>query len=194
MPEFVDDKVYTTLIKKIDKTLREVRNDPQHELRLKFRQSLDEFIIKLKTSPEYATKAEQIKEELLENPMVRQYVGRVWDDVKGMILQDVAQPDSAIARHIDEGMQSVGTKLLDDEKLREQLNTTIQTTLTNLISERKHEVATLIADTVKRWDADTIADKFETQVGKDLQFIRINGTLVGGLVGLVIYTLSYLLS
>lgn len=192
VPEFVDNKVYEKIITKAEQTLMEVNANPQHELRRKFHIATQEFIEKLRTSPEYKERGEQLKEELLNHPIVRQYFSRVWTDIKNRILEDVNNPDSAIRAQIQKTVAGFGRALANDEAMRDKINTWIREAALTAVSSRRAEIAALISDTVRRWDADTVTRKMELQVGKDLQYIRINGTVVGGLVGLLIHLLSQL--
>jgi uncharacterized membrane-anchored protein YjiN (DUF445 family) len=192
VPEFVDNKVYEKIITKAEQTLMEVNADPQHELRRKFHRATQDFIEKLRTSSEYKERGEQLKEDLLNHPIVRQYFDRVWTDVKNRILDDVNDPNSSIRAQIQKTVAGFGRGLANDEAMRDKINMWIRESALTVISSRRAEIAALISDTVRRWDANTVTRKMELQVGKDLQYIRINGTVVGGLVGLLIHILSQL--
>ncbi len=193
VPGFVDEKLYAKIIAKADETLRDMNKNPDHELRRKFHQATQEFIQNLRTSPEYREKAEALKEEFLQHPTVQQYFSSLWTDVKFRLLADIEKPDSSVRVQIQNGIAKFGEGLLNDEKMRTRMNEWMNNAIISIVESRKNELASLIADTVKRWDGDTMSDRIELQVGRDLQFIRINGTLVGGLVGLVIYCLSLFL-
>jgi uncharacterized membrane-anchored protein YjiN (DUF445 family) len=192
VPSFVDDKIYEKIISRAEETLRAMNADPHHELRRQFHRAMQDFIQNLRTSPEYRAKAESLRDELLGHPVVRQYFSSLWSDVKAMIIDDVEQPDSAIRRQLERSIVTFGEKMLNDNELRNRLNTWIQTLVQTIIAARRNEIASLIADTVKNWDGDTMSERIELYVGKDLQYIRINGTVVGGLVGLCIYAISQL--
>lgn len=192
VPEFVDNKVYEKIITKAEQTLMEVNADPHHELRRKFHVATQEFIEKLRTSPEYKERGEQLKEELLNHPIVRQYFDRVWTDIKNRIIDDVNDPNSSIRAQIQKTVAGFGRGLANDEAMRDKINMWIREAALTVISSRRAEIAAIISDTVRRWDANTVTRKMELQVGKDLQYIRINGTVVGGLVGLLIHLLSQL--
>lgn len=193
VPKFVDDKIHERIITKAEQTLRDVNADYNHELRQRFNTAMQTFITNLRTSEEYKQKVEKMKEDLLENPVVRQYFSSLWTDVKNRIITDIERPESKIRSQITESLQSVSTALLEDESVRRRINAWLQETLVALVIARKSEITSIISDTVKKWDADTMSDRVELYIGRDLQFIRINGTLVGGTVGVVIYAISLLM-
>lgn len=193
IPQFVDNKLYEKIITKAEETLREVNFDPHHELRRKFTLATQDFVQKLKNSPEYHAKGEEIKEEILSSPIVQQYFGSIWTDIKQKIIADANSPDSALRKHIENALLGFGESLKNDSAIRQKINDWVQSAAVHLISERRGEVGNLIAETVRKWDSATMTRKIELQTGRDLQFIRINGTIVGGLVGLVIYVISRLL-
>lgn len=190
VPGFVDNKVYEKIINRAETVLTELNTDPHHALRRKFHRTTQEFIDKLKTSDEYKARGEQVKEELLNHPIVRQYFSRVWTDVKAKIIDDAAISDSPFRAQIRKAAIGIGEGLANDPAMQEKLNTWVQQAALSAISSRRVEIASLISDTVRRWDASTVTRKIELQVGRDLQYIRINGTVVGGLVGVLIYIVS----
>jgi uncharacterized membrane-anchored protein YjiN (DUF445 family) len=112
--------------------------------------------------------------------------------VKYRIITDAERPDSNIRTQIFASLQSLSNALLNDESVRNRSNSWLQNVLLNIIISRKSEITAIISDTVKKWDADTMSDRVELYIGRDLQFIRINGTIVGGTVGLLIYLITLL--
>lgn len=192
VPKFVDNRIYDIIITKAEQTLREVNLDNDHELRQKFNIATQDFILNLRHSDDYKQKVESLKEDLLENPVVRQYFSSLWADVKYRIIADAERPDSNIRQQINTSLQSLSNALLNDETVRHRINAWLQQVLLSIIINRKSEITAIISDTVKKWDADTMSDRVELYIGRDLQFIRINGTLVGGMVGLVIYLIVML--
>jgi uncharacterized membrane-anchored protein YjiN (DUF445 family) len=189
----VDEKIYEKIITKAEQTLREVNMNNEHELRQKFNAAMQTFIYNLRTSEEYKQKVEALKEDLLENPLVRQYFSSLWADVKNRIISDIERPESKIRAQIHDSLQSLSNALLEDESVRKRINAWLQETLLAMVIARKSEITSIISETVKKWDADTMSDRVELYIGRDLQFIRINGTLVGGTVGVIIYTIALLL-
>jgi uncharacterized membrane-anchored protein YjiN (DUF445 family) len=132
--------------------------------------------------------------QLLENQELQAYLGVVWHEVRDRILADAALPDSAIRTEIQASIGNLGQALLRDRPMLDKLNVWIRREIVAQVTTHGHHVAKLISDTVRSWDPQTITQKAEAAIGRDLQFIRINGTLIGGLVGLLIYTVSnYLL-
>ncbi|MCU0427058.1 MAG: DUF445 domain-containing protein [Candidatus Kapabacteria bacterium] len=192
VPKFVDNRIYDTIISKAEQTLREVNLDNDHELRQKFNVAVQNFIQNLRHSDDYRQKIEVMKEDLLANPLVRQYFSSLWADVKYRIVTDAERPDSNIRQQIYESLQSLSASLLNDEQVRNRINTWLRDILLSIIINRKSEITAIISDTVKKWDADTMSDRVELYIGRDLQFIRINGTIVGGMVGLLIYCVVWL--
>lgn len=192
VPKFVDNRIYDIIITKAEQTLREVNLDTDHELRQKFNIATQDFILNLRHSDDYKQKVESLKEDLLENPVVRQYFSSLWGDVKYRIIADAERPDSNIRTQINTSLLSLSNALLTDETVRNRINTWLQQVLLSIIINRKSEITAIISDTVKKWDADTMSDRVELYIGRDLQFIRINGTLVGGTVGVVIYLIVML--
>lgn len=192
VPKFVDNRIYDIIITKAEQTLREVNLDNDHELRQKFNIATQDFILNLRHSDEYKQKVESLKEDLLENPVVRQYFSSLWGDVKHRIIADAERPDSNIRTQINTSLLSLSNALLNDEDVRNRINTWLQQVLLSIIINRKSEITAIISDTVKKWDADTMSNRVELYIGRDLQFIRINGTLVGGTVGLVIHIIALL--
>lgn len=192
VPKFVDNRIYDIIITKAEQTLREVNLDNDHELRQKFNIATQDFILNLRHSDDYKQKVESLKEDLLENPVVRQYFSSLWADVKHRIIADAERPDSNIRTQINTSLLSLSNALLTDETVRNRINTWLQQVLLSIIINRKSEITAIISDTVKKWDADTMSDRVELYIGRDLQFIRINGTLVGGTVGLVIHVIALL--
>jgi uncharacterized membrane-anchored protein YjiN (DUF445 family) len=189
IPEAVDDKIHKKIVTGVDRTLQEVRADPGHPLRQRFDAALDEFIRKLNDSPELQARAETLKRELLDDAAVRKFSTAIWEEAKRALFRYADRPDSFSPGAIERGLVAFGETAKSDPQLVEKLNGYVAD-----IAERyQGEVAALIAQTVAGWDPDATSQRIELAIGKDLQFIRINGTLVGGLAGLVIYYIAKLL-
>jgi len=189
LPKVIDEKLYHRLLDAVQSTLDEMREEDS-EWRMRFQYMTDDFINKLKTSPEYEEKLDAMLGEVLGHPLARNYMVHIWHDIKARLEADIASPDSHLAAKLDQGFRSVGNELLGDERVQRKLNQWIRIFATETIVARREMIADLVARVIRRWDAETMSRKLELHVGKDLQYIRINGTLVGGFVGLVLHTIS----
>ena len=192
VPSFVDglvgDKIYTELYK----FARAVQSDPNHELRQQLDGYLKELAQELQHDPAMIARAESIKAQVLGDPQVRDLAGRTWETVKTALFTAVEDPNSELRLKFTAAVQDFGTRLMDDPELAAKANAWVSDAASYLVRTYRHEIASIITDTVERWDAAETSEKIELQVGKDLQFIRINGTVVGALAGLAIFTIATL--
>jgi len=186
----VDEVLYTRIIDALERFLEELRDTPTHEMRRRIDDRLRRLIEDLKHSPELRTQGESLVRQLLENRELQLYLGIVWHEVRDRILADAALPASAIRAQLQASIGNLGLALLGDEAMQEKLNVWVRREIVEQVEAHGHHVAALIAETVRKWDAETITQKAEAEIGKDLQYIRINGTLIGGLVGIVLHMFS----
>jgi uncharacterized membrane-anchored protein YjiN (DUF445 family) len=189
LPKAVDDRFFSRLLEAIQSTLAEMREEDS-EWRMRFQIATEEWIERLRTVPEYEDKIKSVAGNILEHPVVRNYSNMLWQDVKAWLAADARSEDSHMVAKIDQALRAFSDALLLDTTVREKLNQWICTLSTNAIVERREIIADLVARVIRKWDAETVTRKLELHVGKDLQYIRINGTLVGGLVGLILHTFS----
>lgn len=189
----VDDAISDRLIRAAEEALADIGNDPQHAWRQRFTELVREYIDGLRHDPAYHAQAERIKNELLDHPVLARYVGGIWDETRERIRRDVESPDSRIRANLQLALVHLGEGLMQDPAVRVALNDWLRKALADLVDGRRHDVAELIAETVRRWDARTLSDRIEHAIGRDLQYIRVNGTLIGGLVGVAIHAVSSLL-
>lgn len=187
VPTPVDDKIYRKIVEGVEHTLHEISTQPEHPLRARYSEAFDEFIAKLEHSPEMRDKGEAWKEELLQHPAVRGYADSLWSDMKQALLRYSEDPESQLRRQIEAAVVNFGGTLRQDAELRAKLDGWVEGAVLYVVEQYRHEVGDLIATTVQAWDAHETSRKIELQIGKDLQFIRINGTLVGALVGLLLH-------
>lgn len=192
VPSAVDDKIFKRVLNAIQKLLTELSADPQHPLRLRFDTSVAQFIDRLNTSPEFAAKVEVWKEEFLDNEAARRFSASLWQDGKEALARFAESPDSAAPNAIETALTAFGQKALEDPELLAKLDAFAVDIAVYLVSRYQDEVAQLIETTVAAWDPDITSQRVELAIGRDLQFIRINGTIVGGLAGMVIYLISQL--
>jgi uncharacterized membrane-anchored protein YjiN (DUF445 family) len=190
VPQAVDEQIYRRIAGGIEKTLEEVASDPAHPMRERFNEAVAEFVERLQRSPEMIARGETLKEELLAHPSVREYSAGLWADIKGSLLRNSADPDSSFRRRVGHAATRFGASLHEDEELLAKVNGWVEQAVLYLVGQYRHEAAALIESTVAAWDPQDTTRKIELQIGRDLQFIRINGTLVGGLVGLLIYVVA----
>jgi uncharacterized membrane-anchored protein YjiN (DUF445 family) len=192
-PRFVDgllaDKVYAEVLN----FAWAVKTDPEHPMREALDTFLLEFSKDLQSDPETMERAEVFKHQVLEHPEVRNLIGSAWGTAKRMLLDAAEDPSSELRRRVTTGLMGLGKRLVEDDAMREKVDSWVQSAAGYVVSNYRDEITTLITDTVARWDAHETSRKIELQVGRDLQFIRINGTVVGALAGLVIYGITQLL-
>ena len=168
-----------------------MRYDHDHPFRHRFDELVSTSVEKLKSSPDVIAKGESLKEEFLDSSAIPAFSQKLWADLKDTLLPAPGER-SDLTLPIERAIMRFGESLLADEALMAKINGWLEGAVIHAAEEYRHEVATLIESTVARWDPEDTSRKIELQVGRDLQFIRINGTLVGGLVGLVIHTISVL--
>lgn len=193
VPRIVDQKIYERLLEGARRTLIDLRDNPDHPLYAQFTQSLDRWIVNLQYDPEVRARGEAIKADLLAHPMLRDVAGSVWQDLKAALLTQSAVPDSPLRQSIERGLFHLGETLEHDPEWRAKVDGWAEGLARYIVRRHGRSAGEFVTQTVRAWDATETSRKIELQIGRDLQFIRINGTIVGGLVGLVIYTLSLLL-
>jgi uncharacterized membrane-anchored protein YjiN (DUF445 family) len=191
-PRFVDDLIADRVFLEVQNFAWAVKTDPEHPLRKAIDKFLVEFANDLQTDPVTIERAERIKFQIVNHPDVQRFIGQAWGTVKGLILDAAADPSSALRTRVRDGLVSLGTRLSTDEELRAKVDGWLADAAAYVVRHYRNEITTLITDTVERWDAEETSRKIELQVGRDLQFIRINGTVVGSLAGLAIYTVGQL--
>lgn len=186
-PEFLDTYIVNKFAAGIIALLHEVARNSDHEIRRQFDQATEEFIHKLKTSAHYREQGEVLKREFFEHLKGEDYYRAVWNEIKERLMADLAGDNSLIRAHVAEVLVKLGSGLRDDFALQAKLNKGLLQAIEAMLLQHRHQVSALITDVVKGWDAREVAEKLELEVGKDLQYIRINGTLVGGSVGLLLH-------
>jgi uncharacterized membrane-anchored protein YjiN (DUF445 family) len=193
IPEWVDDRVFARLFTGLQSFLADVVADDSHDLRRQFDHRLREYASSLRTDPSKAASIDAAKQQLLDRPEVREWLTTLWTHVKGAILAGAADPGSELRRTVGSLTIQLGTSLRDDPSLQAKVEAVLQSMVSHVSERYGADIADLISTTVARWDAEETSRRLELQVGRDLQFIRINGTVVGALVGVLIYAISQLL-
>jgi uncharacterized membrane-anchored protein YjiN (DUF445 family) len=193
VPELVDDKIHRKVLGGIERTLYEVGADPDHRLRRQFDQMLIDWIIQLQESPEVIARAEAIKHQILDPETSGRLAASIWHEAKAALGRENAPREGDAMDAVARGMSALGRAASEDDTLLEKVDGWIISAVLKVVEQHRHEVGGLIAQTVSAWDPDETSRRIELLVGRDLQFIRINGTLVGGLVGLILYSVTQLL-
>jgi len=191
VPNVVDDKLYEKIVSGIERTLDDVSDNDAHPLRAQFDHALREFTDKLHNSPEMIARAEGMKEHLLEHPAVAELSGALLGAAR-QSLAKYAGADAPSPEPLEHALAGIAERALSSEALLQDIDGALERLVLGVVDQYRPEVAELIARTVEGWDASDASRKIEVQVGRDLQFIRINGTLVGGLVGLLLYLITVL--
>ena len=192
VPEWVDDRVFAKGFSAVQSFLADVSVDPEHELRRTYDAKLRDLAQRLRSDSQQAARVESAKLELLDRPDVRDWLSQLWLSMKKMVLDGAADPDSDLRRSVEALTMRAGESLRDDEAVATKIDEALQRLSGHIVREYAGDLAGVISATVERWDTAETSRRLELQVGRDLQFIRVNGTVVGSLAGLLIYTLSHL--
>ena len=194
VPDWVDDRVFDRVFTGLQLFLAEVGADPRHELRRSYDARLRAYVHALRTDPATAARVEHLKDELLDHPAVRAWSGSLWTTVKNTVVSAAADPDSELRARMATLIRQGARLLQEDPTVRELVQRQTRRVAGYAVERFSGDVADLVGTTVARWDTEETSRRIELQVGRDLQWIRVNGTVVGGLAGLVIYTVAQLLS
>jgi uncharacterized membrane-anchored protein YjiN (DUF445 family) len=192
LPKFIDGLLAERILTGLLTTIEEMRN-PSHPWRIEFRNTVEKLIVDLASDPVMIARGEALKAELLDNPAYTAQIAFLSTRIEDGLYADLAGHTDTLTALLDSALRGLATWLNDDPTLPAHINRRIRILTVRLLTKRRVEIGTYISHVVRSWDTTTLVNKLELQVGKDLQYIRINGTLVGGLVGLVIFTVTRLL-
>ncbi len=192
-PRFVDDMIADRVFLEVQAFSWAVKTNQEHPMRLALDRFLDEFATDLQRDPATMARVERIKLQFVEHPDVQQVIGRAWATFKKLVLDAAEDPSSELRRRVRDGLAGFGRRLGEDAELLGKIDGWVGEAAGYIVRHYNREITTLVTDTVARWDAEETSRKVELQVGRDLQFIRINGTVVGALAGLVIFAASNVL-
>lgn len=190
IPGFIDQMIFERVMKQARSSIDAMRSDPNHELRATLSRRLVEFLSNLQNSPEFLHIGEMIKFELLQSDGVRSWLLELIESIKARVVADAETPTSSVRMGLGSAIVRFSTLVREHNSLREKLNGWMRRGIVHLLHRHRHQIASFVADTVSRWETGMMVEKFEQEIGRDLQFIRINGTLVGGAVGVGIFLLS----
>jgi uncharacterized membrane-anchored protein YjiN (DUF445 family) len=191
-PEWLDDRVGRRVYRELLRWVEEVRDDPVHRARVALDDMLTRFAGDLQHDPTTRARAEAVKERLIAHPELRRATVAVWSSARRLLDEAIADPDGELRRRVAAAIADLGARLRADEALQGRVDRYVQDGVGYVVRTYAGEVATIISDTIERWDAQDASHRIELHVGRDLQFIRINGTVVGALAGLVIHAVTVL--
>jgi len=188
----LDAKLADAIVDGLRKLTADMHTDPAHPVRIKIEQALADLANDLQTKPETRERVEAMKVELLDNKSVSLWLDALWQRAREAMIRSARNPDAALAGKLGEILQSMGHSLEDDPRMKSAINMFARRAVAGMAASYGSSIVKLVSETVRRWDAQTITNRLEAAVGRDLQYIRINGTLVGGLVGLGLHALDAL--
>ncbi len=186
----LDERLANSALDGLYRLLAETLVDPNHPLRNKVEQGLSQLAHDLLHDPEMQARVTGFKNELLANPVMARWLDGFWERLRGQMLRAARDPAGLLSGGLGDSIGDFGSALQRDPRLQLLVNRFARRTVVGVASRYGDEIVRLVSETVKRWDATTVTERIEGAVGRDLQFIRINGTLVGGLVGLVLHAVN----
>ncbi|MEO0363978.1 MAG: DUF445 domain-containing protein [Pseudomonadota bacterium] len=189
LPGFVDERIYRQLVSEVEQVLSDDEQGGEQRAREHLRRVLLDIVHALKYDEALIDRGERLKQELLDHPQLAEYLSRMVTDISSYLTREAENPDSEFRQRITDALSGLGRNLSYQTSVRDEMNASLRDVALYAITRYQRSITQVIADTIHGWDADTAASLIELRVGRDLQFIRINGTIVGGLAGLTLYTL-----
>jgi uncharacterized membrane-anchored protein YjiN (DUF445 family) len=187
----LDDRVANEVLDGLYKLLADMSADPLHPVRAKTEESLRQMAAELQSDPDLRQKVNEWKLEMLDNPAIASWLDGIWERGREALLRAARDPDAAMAGQFGDALIQLGNSLQQDKLLNRQINRFGRRAVIGVVASYGDNIVKLVSETVRGWDAQTITDRVENAVGRDLQFIRVNGTLVGGLVGVLLHVLGF---
>jgi uncharacterized membrane-anchored protein YjiN (DUF445 family) len=186
----LEEKLADAIVDGLRRLTIDMALDPHHPLRAKAEEGLARVAGGLRADPELQARVEAWKNEAIENPAVADWLGGIWEKGRAGLLKGARDPDAALAGKFGDALRELGETLQKEPRLKAAINQFARRATVGMVATYGDGIVTLVSDTVRAWDARTVSDRLEGAVGRDLQYIRINGTLVGGLVGLFIHAIE----
>jgi uncharacterized membrane-anchored protein YjiN (DUF445 family) len=186
----LDTKLADAIVDGLRKLTAEMSTDPAHPVRIKVEEALAQLANDLQTKPETRERVEAMKDEMLANRSIGLWLDTLWQKGREAVIRAARNPDAAMAGKLGEVLRAMGTTLESDTRIRGAINQFVRRAAAGMAASYGNSIVKLVSETVRGWDAETVTARLEAAVGRDLQYIRINGTLVGGLVGVVIHALD----
>ena len=188
----LDSKLADAVVEGLRKLTVEMATDPAHPVRAKAEEALAQLANDLQTNPDTRARVEAMKEELLTNKAVSLWLDAIWQSARESVIRAARNPDAAMAGKLGEVLRSMGATLEGDARIRSAINQFARRAVAGMAASYGSSIVKLVSETIRGWDAQTVTDRLEGAVGRDLQYIRINGTLVGGLVGVTLHAIDML--
>ena len=189
----LDTVIADRIIAGLQKLTAAMAEDPDHPFRGQIEARLARLADELQHDPAMQARVAQIRDEMLANQAVTRWLDGLWEQARGALLKAARNPDALMAGRLGDALKDIGAMLTDDPRMRTSINRFARRAAIGAVDSYGDNALRLISDTVRSWDASTVTERLEGAVGRDLQYIRINGTLVGGLVGVVIHAVDVLL-
>jgi uncharacterized membrane-anchored protein YjiN (DUF445 family) len=186
----LDENVADAIISGLQKLLHEMGEDPDHALRAKAEEGLQKLALDLQFDPDMQARVAAIRDEIVENPAMQRWINGLWEQARAGLLRAARDPSGALAGRFGMALRQLGGTLQEDVQLRAMLNRFARRTAVAATAAYGDSIVKLVSETVRGWDAGTVTARLENAVGRDLQYIRINGTMVGGLVGLALHAID----
>jgi uncharacterized membrane-anchored protein YjiN (DUF445 family) len=187
IPKWVDGIMADRIVAGLTRALEEMR-EPNHPWRVELSTAVEKLIADLATNPDMLARGEELKARILENPVVVRQIDTMWGEIEDKL--DAITSSNRLFEMLEQSLLTASERLATDERIGEGINRWLRVAILRTVAPRRAEIAAFIRKVVENWDAETLVKRIELQVGRDLQYIRINGTLVGGLVGLVIFSVA----
>lgn len=191
LPRSVDRLIGERLHVELTKFLTTMRADPEHPARRAIDEWLEGLAVKMQNDPETIETVERLKRSFIDDPRLHQVALDAWNRLKDSLTEAAENPESPLRQAFESGLRDFGTRLAAGDPLADKIDGWIRSAATYVVTTYRHQATELITDTVASWDGAEAADRIELMVGRDLQFIRINGTVVGSLAGLVIFAIAH---
>ncbi len=189
----LDEKLANAIIDGLLKLLDEMAADPVHPVRLRALEGLERLADRLQRDPDMQARVARIRDEIIANPAMQRWIDGLWEQGRAALLRAARDPQAALAGKLGEALRQVGASMESDPALRTVINRFARRAVVGLTASYGDGIVKLVSETIRGWDAGTVTERLERTVGRDLQYIRINGTLVGGLVGLAIHTVDVMM-
>lgn len=186
----LDENLANAILSGLRKMLADMAADPGHSLRLKAEEGMAKLAFDLQFDPDMQAKVAKVRDEIVDNPAMQRWIEGMWEQARAGLLRAVRDPGKAMAGRLGEALRQLGGTLQQEARLRLVINRFVRRAAVGATATYGDAIVRLVSDTVRGWDAGTVTSRLENAVGRDLQYIRVNGTLVGGLVGLAIHTVD----